>query len=122
MINSRSWWPSKETRFSWVVRVLKISFGAGVIVAILAPLVIYFLGLESIFYALFEVFLLVGLWLLISSYNIPKDDRMMYVVVGLIIAPMSLVFVVPITYAIAAILIMVIIAVVVVSSSKKQTV
>ncbi|MHB1909380.1 MAG: hypothetical protein ACYCQJ_11000 [Nitrososphaerales archaeon] len=101
---------------------MKISFGAGVIVAILAPLVIYFLGLESIFYALFEVLLLAGLWLLISSYNIPKDDRMMYVVVGLIIAPMSLVFVVPITYAIAAILIMVIIAVVVVSSSKKQTV
>ena len=100
---------------------MRISVGAGVLVAILAPLVIYFLGLESIFYALFEILLLVGAWLVISSYNVPQDERMMHLVVGLVVAPISLVFVVPITYAIAAILIMVIIAVVVVSSSKKQT-
>lgn len=100
---------------------MRISVGAGVLVAILAPLVIYFLGLESIFYALFEILLLVGAWLVISSYNVPQDERMMHLVVGLVVAPISLVFVAPITYAIAAILIMVIIAVVVVSSSKKQT-
>ena len=100
---------------------MRISVGAGVLVAILAPLVIYFLGLESIFYALFEILLLVGEWLVISSYNVPQDERMMHLVVGLVVAPISLVFVAPITYAIAGILIMVIIAVVVVSSSKKQT-
>jgi hypothetical protein len=97
----------------------RISYGAGAIIAILAPFVIYFLKLQDLGLTFFEVFALLGLWTLVCSFFF-DEERKMYLVIGILLAFISSVFVISITYAIALIIVAVIIDVVVVSATRDK--
>jgi hypothetical protein len=100
---------------------LRVSLGAGIIIAVLAPFVVYLLGIghQNLFFTFFEIFLLVGIWIIISSFYL-SEARAMYLIIGILLALISSAFVVPLTYAAALILIGVIAAVIVGSTMRKS--
>jgi hypothetical protein len=88
---------------------LKLAYGEGIIVAVLAPIVIFLFGKISILQTFFSVFALIGLWTLVSAYLFSTTrERMYYVSWGLIVLAISSAFVIHIQYAIALILIAII--------------
>ena len=97
---------------------MRISLGAGIIVAILAPFVVYFLRFQSVYLTFFEIFLLLGAWIIISSSFFPQE-RTMYLIVGILLGVISSVFIIPITYAAALVLVGIIAAVIVASTTRK---
>lgn len=97
---------------------MRISLGAGIIVAILAPFVVFFLGFQHLNLTFFEIFLLLGIWIIISSSFVPQE-RAMYLIVGILLGVISSVFIVPIAYAVALVLVGVIAAVLVASTTRK---
>jgi hypothetical protein len=95
--------------------------GAGVIIAVLAPFVVYFLGIghQNLFLTFFEIFLLVGIWIIVSAFFL-RAERAMYLIIGILFALISSAFIIPITYAIALILVGIIAAVIVGSTMRKS--
>jgi hypothetical protein len=100
---------------------LRFSLGAGIIIAVLAPFVVFLLGIghQSLFFTFFEIFLLVGIWVIISSFYL-SEARAMYLIIGILLAFISAAFIIPITYAAALILIGIITAVIVGSTMRNS--
>jgi hypothetical protein len=98
---------------------LKPSLGAGVIIAVIAPFVVYFLKLQTLTLTFFEIFLLVGIWIIVSAALLPQE-RAMYLIIGIFLALISAAFIIPLTYAIALILVGVIAAVIVGTAVRKS--
>ncbi len=98
---------------------MNISVGAGIIIAVLAPFVVYFLGFQNLVLTFFEIFLLVGLWIIVSSMFLP-EERAMYLIIGILLALISSVFILPLTYAAALILVGIIAAVIVGTTVRKS--
>ena len=98
---------------------MRIGYGAGAVIAILVPFVVYFLGIINLLQTFFLVFLLFGLWTLLATFTMIKSDqRNFYLSWGLLFAGVSFVFVIPIRYAIALIIVVVIV-VILISYSKR---
>ncbi len=90
---------------------MRLAYGEGIIVAILAPLVVLLFGKITVLQTFFAVFLLVGLWTLVSAFLLMAlRVRMYYVAWGLILSSVSSAFIIHIQYAIALILIAIIAA------------
>ena len=83
-----------------------MAYGEGVVVAVLVPFVLLFLGLVSLSVTLFLFLLLLGVWTLISAFLLAKKaEKNFFLTWGLILACASTIFVIPVSYAIALILI-----------------
>jgi hypothetical protein len=100
---------------------VRLAYGEGVIIAILAPFVILLFGKITVLQTFFSVFFLVGVWTLLSAFMLMKEkDRIFYVTWGLILASISSAFITHVQYAIALILIA-IIAVLLINVATRKT-
>lgn len=92
---------------------MKASWGIGVGVGILASLAAYFFGvfgsfttLQAVEYLFSTMFLLIGIWTLVSAFAIVEvKDRTFYALWGVILAAVSLFAYVPANYAIGILLV-----------------
>jgi hypothetical protein len=101
---------------------MRLAYGEGVILAILAPFVVLLFGKISILQTFFAVFFLVGVWTLISAFILMREkDRTYYLTWGLIIASLSSAFIVHIQYAVALILIAIIAALLYNVATRKES-
>ncbi|MHB1869164.1 MAG: hypothetical protein ACYCPP_09505 [Nitrososphaerales archaeon] len=88
---------------------MRIAYGEGVVVAILLPFVLFFLGQVTTLVTFFLVFLFFGVWSIVSSVVLAKkQERNIYLTWGLILSCASTIFVISISYAIALTLISII--------------
>lgn len=100
---------------------MRISYGAGVVVIILAPFVLFFIAALDIDQTLFLILLLFGCWTVAESFALPNGvDRKMYFVSGVILAFASPSFIIPFSYGIALILVGVIIAAVIAGTTRSD--
>lgn len=101
---------------------MQVGYGAGSIITIIAPFVVFFLGITNTLQTLFLVFLLFGLWTLVATFAVvKKEERRYYLSWGLLLAGISSLFVISIAYAIALILV-VLIVIVLITLSKRNAV
>lgn len=92
---------------------MRLAYGEGVIVAILAPIIVFLFGIGKItpLQTAFLVFLLLGVWTLIAAFALmAQKDRIYYFTWGLILASISSAFITHIQYAIALILLAIVVA------------
>lgn len=92
---------------------MRLAYGEGVIIAILAPIIVFLLGIGKItpLQTLFLIFLLFGLWTLIAAFTLmAQKDRIYYFTWGLILASISSAFITHIQYAIALILLAIVVS------------
>ena len=88
---------------------VRIAYGEGVVIALLLPLVFFLIGLTNLYFALFLIVLLLGLWTIVSSFLLARREELkVYLTWGLILSCASSIFVVSIAYAIALILVAII--------------
>ncbi len=88
---------------------MRLAYGEGAIIAILAPFIVYLFGKITLLQTFFSVFALFGLWTIISAFMLMRTkERIFYITWGLIALSISSAFVVHIQYAIALFLIAVI--------------
>ena len=100
---------------------MRVAYGEGVIVAILLPFVLLFLGLVSLPRTLFLLLLLLGVWTLISAFVLAEEkERHFSVTWGLLLSFGSTIFVIPLSYAVALILIAIIASVFINISFRKN--
>jgi hypothetical protein len=84
---------------------LKPGWGVGVIVAVLLSLALGLLGSLSIQATISLLLLLAGLWTIVSAFLlVEKKDRSYYSAWGVVIAALSLAYLIPIQYELALIL------------------
>ena len=85
---------------------MRMAYGEGVVVAILLPFVLFFLGVVSLSVTLFLCLIFLGVWTLISAFLLArKVERNFFLTWGLILSCASTIFVIQLSYAIALILI-----------------
>ena len=100
---------------------MRLAYGEGAIIAILAPFIIYLFGKITLLQTFFSVFALFGLWTIISAFTLMREkDRIFYITWGLIALSFSSAFVVHIQYAIALFLIAVIAALLINVATRKS--
>ncbi len=100
---------------------MRAAYGEGLVVAVLLPFVLYFLGFLNLPYTLFLVVILIGSWTVVSAFVLVKREELrIYFTWGLILACASTLFVISLTYAIALILIAIIASVFVFVSTRKR--
>ena len=102
---------------------MRLAYGEGLVLAILAPFVVYLLGIGRItlFETLFSVFALIGIWTILSAFLLVSfSERIYYVTWGLVILSVSSAFIVHIQYAIALILIAIIASLLINVSTRKN--
>jgi hypothetical protein len=100
---------------------MRIAYGEGIVVAILLPIVLYLFHLVPVYYALFLVVLLFGLWTIVSSFLlVGREELKVYLIWGLILSCASSIFVISIAYALGLILIGVIASVFVFVTGKRS--
>jgi uncharacterized membrane protein YhaH (DUF805 family) len=88
---------------------MRLAYGEGVLVAILAPFVIYLIGKINLSETFFLIFALLGVWTLVSAFTlVTEHDRFLYIAWGLILASFSSVFITLIQYAVALIILAII--------------
>jgi len=93
---------------------LRLAYGEGVLVAILAPFIVLLFGKITVLQTFFAVFLLLGLWTLVSAFLLMAvKDRIFYITWGLILSGISSAFIIHIQYAVAFILIAILAALVI---------
>jgi hypothetical protein len=85
---------------------LRLAYGEGVIIAVLAPFVVLLFGKITVLQTFFSVFALVGLWTVLSAFILMgQKNRIFYLSWGLILLGLSSAFITHLQYAIALILI-----------------
>jgi hypothetical protein len=90
---------------------MKLAYGEGVLVAILAPFVVYLFGKINLSETFFLIFALLGIWTLVSAFTIlVGHERFFYIAWGLILVSFSTVFVTEIQYAAGLVILAVIVA------------
>jgi len=100
---------------------MRLAYGEGAIIAILAPFVVYLFGKITILQTFFAVFALFGLWTLISAFLLmAAKDRIFYITWGLIALSISSAFIIHIEYAIALFLIAIIASLLINVTSRKN--
>ena len=100
---------------------MRLAYGEGVIVAILAPFIVLLFGKITVLQTFFAVFLLLGLWTLVSAFLLMAlKDRIYYITWGLILSCFSSAFIIHIQYAIALILIAIIAALLINVATRKN--
>jgi hypothetical protein len=100
---------------------MRLAYGEGVIVAILAPFIVLLFGKITVLQTFFAVFLLVGLWTLVSAFLLMAlKDRIYYITWGLILSSFSSTFIIHIQYAVALILIAIIAALLINVATRKN--
>jgi hypothetical protein len=100
---------------------MRLAYGEGVIIALLAPFVVYLFGKISILQTLFSVFALLGIWTLVSAFLLMAvKERIYYLSWGLILLGISSAFIVHIQYAIGFILIAIIAALLINVATRKS--
>jgi len=103
---------------------LRLAYGEGVVIAILAPIIVFLLGIGKItaLQTLFLIFLLFGVWTLIAAFTlVGQKDRIYYFSWGLILASISSAFITHIEYAIALILLAIVVSLLVNVATRKST-
>ncbi|MDG7000014.1 MAG: hypothetical protein JRN15_12975, partial [Nitrososphaerota archaeon] len=81
---------------------MRLLYGEGVIVAILAPVVAYLVGIISITQMLFLSIALFGLWTIASAFLFARGrERLYYFAWGLVIGSISTAFVIHATQEVA---------------------
>jgi hypothetical protein len=99
---------------------MRLAYYEGVLVAILAPIVIYLFGKIDLLETSFLVFLLLGVWTLVSAFAMMSGHaRMYYIVWGLILASFSSIFIIRIQYALALIILAVLASVLINVATRK---
>lgn len=89
---------------------MKPSWGIGIVVVVLLAAAAALLGVVSLQGAVSTALLLAGIWTIVAAFAIEeKKDRSFYAGWGVIIAGLSLSYVLPLRYALALILIAVVI-------------
>ena len=102
---------------------MRLAYGEGLVLAILAPFVLYLLGIGRItlLETLFSVFALIGIWTILSAFLLVSfSERIYYVTWGLVILSVSSAFIVHIQYAIALILLAIIASLLINVSTRKN--
>ncbi|HYB04040.1 MAG TPA: hypothetical protein VED17_06240 [Nitrososphaerales archaeon] len=100
---------------------MRLAYGEGVIVAILAPFIVLLFGKITVLQTFFAVFLLLGLWTLVSAFLLMAlKDRIYYITWGMILSCLSTAFIIHIQYAIALILIAIIAALLINVATRKN--
>ena len=100
---------------------MRLAYGEGVIIAILAPLVVLLIGKITVLQTFFAIFALLGLWTLVSAFILMAEkDRMVYIAWGLILGSFSSAFIAPLQYAVALILVAIIAALLINVASRKN--
>ena len=88
---------------------MRLAYGEGALVAILAPIIAALFGLITVYETFFLIFLLFGAWTILSSFIfVVQNQRIYYLSWGLVLACISSAFITKIQYALALILIAVI--------------
>jgi hypothetical protein len=88
---------------------LKLAYGEGVILAVLAPVVVLLLGVLTLSQTVFLIFLLAGVWTIVSAFAFGKSsERMFYIAWGLVLASIASFFVLKLQYAVAIVVLVVI--------------
>jgi len=88
---------------------MKLAYGEGALVAILAPFVVYLIGKINLNETFFLVFALLGIWTLVSAFAlVTQQDKFPYIAWGLVLASFSSVFITQIQYAVALIILAII--------------
>jgi hypothetical protein len=99
---------------------MRIAYGEGIVVAILLPVVLFLFGLVRIYFSLFLIVLLFGLWTIVASFLLVRREELRpYLTWGLILSCASSIFVISLAYAIAIILVGVIASVFVFVTGRK---
>ena len=101
---------------------MRLAYGEGIILAVLAPFVVYLFSKITIFETLFSVFALVGMWTLISAFILMGErERIFYLTWGLIVLSISSAFITKLQYAVGFVLIAIIAALLINVSTRKST-
>jgi hypothetical protein len=101
---------------------MRLAYGEGVIIAVLAPLVVLLIGKITVLQSLFAIFALMGLWTLVSAFILMAEkERMYYLAWGLILASFSSAFIAPLQYAAALILVAIIAALLINVATRKNS-
>ena len=88
---------------------MKVGVGIGVIIGILLSVVAYLVDVVNLYGMISLMFLLVGLWILVSAFiNVDPKDRFYYTSWGVIIAFLALFYFIPPNYTIALIILAII--------------
>jgi hypothetical protein len=88
---------------------MRLAYGEGIILAVLAPFVVFLFNKINIFQTFFSVFALIGLWTLISAVVLMGErERIYYLTWGLLLLSISSAFITRIEYALAFILLAII--------------
>ncbi len=100
---------------------MKLAYGEGVLVAILAPFVVLLFGKINLFETFFLIFALLGVWTLVSAFTLAiAHDRFFYVAWGLILASFSSAFITRIQYAVALIILAIIASILINVATRKN--
>jgi 4-amino-4-deoxy-L-arabinose transferase-like glycosyltransferase len=101
---------------------LRLLYGEGALIAILAPIVVFLLGLiGSVFNMFFLIFILLGAWTLFYSFLfLDQNQRMYYLSWGLILAGISAAFITRIQYAIALIIAAIVAAILINAATRRD--
>lgn len=101
---------------------MRLAYGEGVVIAILAPVVVYLIGIIDLTQLLFFTFALFGVWTMVSAFLLVSErERLYYFEWGLVIAAVSTALVIPLAYATALVLVAVIGVIVYSAFQRKRT-
>jgi len=101
---------------------MRLAYGEGFLVAILAPVVVYLFGQVNPKDTFFLIFLLTGAWTIFYSFVFLKqNERIYYLSWGLVLASVSTAFVALFQYALALILVAIIAVIFVNAATKRKS-
>ena len=101
---------------------MRLAYGEGALIAILAPVVVYLFGIINLTQMLFFAFALFGIWTMLSAFLIVTErEKQYYFEWGLVITAVSTALIIPLPYATALVLVAVIGVIVYSASRRKRT-
>jgi uncharacterized membrane protein len=100
---------------------MKLAYGEGALVAILAPFVVYLFGKINLPETFFLIFALLGFWTIVAAFTIvTAQDKFPYFGWGLVLASISSAFVTRIQYAVALIILAIIASLLINAATRKS--
>jgi uncharacterized membrane protein len=100
---------------------MKLAYGEGALVAILAPFVVYLFGKINLPETFFLIFALLGVWTLVSAFAIvTAKEKFPFIAWGLVLASFSSAFITRIQYAVALIILAIIAAILINVATRKS--
>ncbi len=101
---------------------MKLAYGEGIVIVILAPVVVYLIGLVNLSQMFFLIFALFGIWTIASAFLLSRgNERLYYLEWGIVIAALSTAFIIALAYSAALVLVAIIGVIIYSATQRKQS-